>query len=340
VLFGSIKMGNPSFRMEKQQVGSVSDPGTPSQAETPGTPEAGQSCPPASALGTSRDRLSLAASWLRCRRDGLALIAYLLDSEVHTFAFSVAANAIISFIPFVVLLYALARSVFHSQENDMMVKVINQMVVYFIPSPASENWLFRNFWHASGHGAEFVSLIMILVACTGIFLPLEVALNKAWGVTKSRNYLHNQTVALGLALMMVVLGMTSILLNAAFQAGLAVVFFHHTQNLVFRGISFLFLAATTGVACMTFFFFIYLLIPNRKIPWRPVMRTAIYTGVFWMVARVVFAAVLPHIDLEIYGPFYISVGLLFWAYISGLILFAGAQFSVAQINHPKNKAVP
>jgi uncharacterized BrkB/YihY/UPF0761 family membrane protein len=36
-------------------------------------------------------------------------------------------------------------------------------------------------------------------------------------------------------------------------------------------------------------------------------------------------------DLQsIYGPFFISVGLLFWAYISGLILFAGAQFSVAK----------
>ena len=33
-------------------------------------------------------------------------------------------------------------------------------------------------------------------------------------------------------------------------------------------------------------------------------------------------------DLKaLYGPFFVSVGLLFWAYISGLILFAGAQFS-------------
>jgi uncharacterized BrkB/YihY/UPF0761 family membrane protein len=30
------------------------------------------------------------------------------------------------------------------------------------------------------------------------------------------------------------------------------------------------------------------------------------------------------------------VGLLFWAYLSGLILFAGAQFSVARIGNGKN----
>ena len=54
------------------------------------------------------------SKWYRWRKDGTALLSYLLDSEVHTFAFSVAANAIISFIPFVVLLYVLALSVFHS----------------------------------------------------------------------------------------------------------------------------------------------------------------------------------------------------------------------------------
>jgi membrane protein/epoxyqueuosine reductase len=31
------------------------------------------------------------------------------------------------------------------------------------------------------------------------------------------------------------------------------------------------------------------------------------------------------------------VGLLFWAYISGLILFAGAQFSVARLGNSARK---
>lgn len=287
---------------------------------------------------------SIQAKWYRWRRDGKALIAYLLDSEVHTFAFSVAANAIISFIPFIVLLYALARSVFHSRWPSAattptgMIEVINQMVAYFIPSTRSGNWLAWNLWHASGHGAEILSLVMILVACTGIFLPLEVALNQAWGVKKSRNYLYNQTIALGLAVLMVFLGLASILLNEAIQAGLEVLFFHPSPQdfryILFSSISYVFLAATTGVACIIFFFFIYWLLPNRKIPWRPVMRTAIITGIIWLIARVIFAVALPHIDLEIYGPFYVSVGLLFWAYISGLILFAGAQFSVSRLgNH-------
>ncbi len=270
------------------------------------------------------------SKWYRWRKDGTALVAYLLDSEVHTFAFSVAANAILSFIPFIVLLYTLAASVFHSQ---MMVSVINDMVVYFLPSTASEGFLTGNLaMAASRQGVQVFSLIMILIACTGIFLPLEVALNQAWGVTKSRNYLANQVVAFGLAILMVVLGMVSILLNAGIREAITVLFFHHTDNFVFNTISFLLLATTTGVASILFFFSIYWLLPNRKVAPKPVMRTAIYTGIVWLVAKYIFVAILPHMDLKaLYGPFFVSVGLLFWAYISGLILFAGAQFSVARM---------
>ena len=76
------------------------------------------------------------SKWYHWRKDGTALIRYLLDSEVHTFAFSVAANAILSFIPFTVLLYALAESVFH--HSGLMKNVINDMVNYFLPSVTYE----------------------------------------------------------------------------------------------------------------------------------------------------------------------------------------------------------
>ena len=278
------------------------------------------------------------SKWYRWRRDGRALVSYLLDSEVHTFAFSVAANAILSFIPFIVLLYTLALSVFHSQA---MVGVVSDMVKYFLPS--NQGFVAKNLDGvailASRHGVQVFSLVMILVACTGIFLPLEVALNQAWGVAKSRNYLYNQAVAFGLALLMLGLGMVSILLNAGLRDLLTSVFVHTTNikfidivlHFTYQGTSFLLLAATTGVASILFFFSIYWLLPNRKVPWRPVLRVSIYTGIIWLAAKYVFMAVLPHMDLQaLYGQFYVSVGLLFWAYVSGLILFAGAQFSVAR----------
>ena len=278
------------------------------------------------------DQPATQSKWYRWRKDGTALIAYLLDSEVHTFAFSVAANAILSFIPFVVLLYTLADSVFH-RYSDGMIKVIGEMVQYYFPSnqPFVAGQLALVAATSTRHGIQFFSLIMIVVACTGIFLPLEVALNQAWGVTKSRNYLMNQVVAFGLAILMAVLGMGSVLINAFSREVLGFVFFGHTDNFVFHGISFVLLAATTGVASIVFLFSVFWLLPNRKVPPGPVLKTAVWTGLIWLGSKFIFDAILPHMDLQkLYGPFYVSVGLLFWSYVSGLILFAGAQFSVAR----------
>jgi membrane protein/epoxyqueuosine reductase len=224
----------------------------------------------------------------------------------------------------------------------MMVNVVNDMVRYFLPS--NQDFVAKNLDYvaisASRHGVQAFSLIMILVACTGIFLPLEVALNQAWGVTKSRNYLHNQVIAFGLAILMVVLGMASILVNAAVREVLSLIFVHQTNikfidfvlHITYQGACSILLAATTGIASIAFFFSIYWLLPNRKVPWRHVLGTSIYTGVIWLVSKYIFELLLPHMHLDdLYGRFYVSVGLLFWAYTSGLILFAGAQFSVARI---------
>jgi YihY family inner membrane protein len=284
---------------------------------------------PAAAEPASRSK------WYRWRTDGKALIAYLLDSEVHTYAFSVAANAIISFIPFIVLLYTLCGSVFHS---PTMVSVVSDMVNYFLPSTAKSGFLTYSLEAVvPRHGVQALSLVMILISCTGIFLPLEVALNQAWGVTRSRNYLFNQAVAFGLALLMVALALISILLNAIEQRMLTDVFFQHTDNFFYKGINELWLALSTGVAAILFFFSIYWILPNRPVPWRPVLRTSIVTGIVWLLAKMVFVLLLPHLDLKaLYGPFYVSVGLLFWAYVSGLILFAGAQFSVSQWGDKKS----
>lgn len=278
------------------------------------------------------------SKWYRLRHHGAALVNYLLDSEVHTFAFSVAANAILSFIPLVILLYTLAMHVFHS---DAMVDVVDDMVRYFLPSVAKPpTWLANNIHiyaaDASRHGVQAFSLLVILISCTGIFLPLEVALNQAWGVAKSRNYLMNQAVAFGLAIIMVLLGMISMLLSAGQRKILDLVFFHHSDagvlGAIYDFVSSAWLALCTGAACIAFFFFVYWLLPNCKVPPRPVLRTAIVTGLIWLASRYIFVWVLPHMDLKaLYGPFFVSVGLLFWAYISGLILFAGAQFSVARL---------
>jgi membrane protein len=269
------------------------------------------------------------------RRNGRTLIHYLLDSEVHTFAFSVSANAILSFIPFIVMLYTIAHGIFHSQQ---MIDVIGDLVKYLLPS--NQDWVAQHLAAVAPHnGVRILSLLMILVSCTGIFLPLEVALNRSWGVAKSRNYLMNQLVALGLAMWMVVLGLASIFVNSGQRWLFTKLFFGHTDNIAFRALTESCLAVSTAIAGILLFFAIYWLLPNRKLPWRPVLRVSILVGLLWVGAKYLFVAVLPRLDLRaLYGPFSVSVGLLLWAYVSGLLLFAGAQFSAMRYNRTSSSS--
>jgi uncharacterized BrkB/YihY/UPF0761 family membrane protein len=148
--------------------------------------------------------------------------------------------------------------------------------------------------------------------------------------------LLNQAVAFGLAILMAVLGMISMVLSAGQRAVLAFLFFHHTEGgffgWLYSAVSSAWMALCSGAACIVFFFCIYWVLPNCKVPAKPVIRASIVTGLIWLGARFIFAAALPHLDLEqLYGGFYVSVGLLLWAYVSGLILFAGAQYSVKRV---------
>ncbi len=120
---------------------------------------------------------------------------YLLRTEVHTFAFSVAANAILSFFPFLLLLMTLIRYVFHSQ---VMYDVVENLVRDFLPT--GQEFVIRNLNALVGahHRAQVFSLVMLLITSTGIFLPLEVALNRVWRFRNNRSYLANQLISLGL----------------------------------------------------------------------------------------------------------------------------------------------
>jgi len=113
-----------------------------------------------------------------------ATAKYLLHTEVHTFAFSVAANAILSFFPFVLLLLTLIRRVFHSRT---MYEVVVQLLRDNLP--AGQDFVIRNLNALVGarHRTEIFSLLILLVTSTGIFMPLEVALNRVWEFPNNRS---------------------------------------------------------------------------------------------------------------------------------------------------------
>ncbi|MGA8108516.1 MAG: YihY/virulence factor BrkB family protein, partial [Acidobacteriaceae bacterium] len=234
----------------------------------------------------------------------VALVRYLGQTEVHTYAFSVAANAILSLFPFIVMMFTVALQIFHS---PAMVKEIGGMLHDLLPSSATnQDFVVRNMSllvHPAG-SVQAASVVMLLISSTGIFLPLEVALNRVWGVKKNRSYAMNQLVSLGLACLVGMLAMLAVGAATAQTSILTFVFFGHTDNVVFSFIHHLFLQIAVAFLSMGMFFVVYWILPNRKLPFRAVLPTAIVMGLLWDVGRLLFVLLLPKMDLHaVYGPF-------------------------------------
>ncbi|HUB17308.1 MAG TPA: YihY/virulence factor BrkB family protein [Acidobacteriaceae bacterium] len=258
----------------------------------------------------------------------MALARYLSQTEVHTYAFSVAANTILSIFPFIVMMFTVAEQVFHS---PAMAREIGSMLHDVLPS--NQDFVVRNMSllvHPRG-SVQVASVIMLLISSTGVFLPLEVALNQVWGVTRNRSYVMNQLVSLGVAGLIGVLAMIVVGVATAQTTILTFVFFGHTQNAVYGFIHQIFLQIAVAVLSVGMFFVVYWILPHRRLPVRAVLPTAVITGLLWDLGRLLYILVLPHMDLHsVYGPFEVSVSLMIWAFLTGLLLLSGAQYSATR----------
>jgi YihY family inner membrane protein len=289
-----------------------------------GVPEAGQEEIATNLAAQPAKPVAKSGTWEQL----VALGSYMTRTEVHTYAFSVAAQAILSLFPFIVLLLTLSQKVFHSEK---MADVVGEMMTNFLPN--NQAFVMRNmralaYSHAP---VRIFSVMMLFVTTTGIFLPLEVALNSVWSVRKNRSYLANQAVSIGLAIGVSGLAMASVALTAGQLTVMQWLFFGHTNNAVSIFIGHIFLQVCALFASIGLFFLIYWGLPHRKVPVRAVLPTAIVMGVIWTAAKYLYILALPHLDFHsVYGAFDVSVSLMMWAFLSGLLLLAGAYVSATR----------
>jgi membrane protein len=263
----------------------------------------------------------------RSPRLAMTTAKYLMQTDVHTFAFSVAANAILSFFPFVVLMMTLIRRVFHSPVMyDVVVELLRDSL------PAGQDFVIRNLnaMVTTRHSVQIVSLVILLVTSSGIFLPLEVALNRIWRFQNNRSYLGNQLISLGLAFACGVLALLSIAMTAGNVTLMEWLLYGHATGFV-RLVGFVLMKIFAIAASIAIFFLIYWLLPNGKVPARAVLPAAVVMGLLSEVLKYAYILALPWLNFQdVYGPFALSVSLMFWAFLSGLLLLAGANLSAEE----------
>jgi YihY family inner membrane protein len=255
-------------------------------------------------------------------------LRYLLRTEVHTFAFSVAANAILSFFPFVLLLLTLIRRAFHSRVMyDVVVSLLRDYV------PAGQDFVIRNLNALvdERQRAQVFSLVILLITSTGVFMPLEVALNRIWGFRNNRSYIGNQLISLGLTFASGSLALLSVWATAGNVTFLKSALHGHGAWFI-QLVGFLTMKVFAITASIAIFFLIYWLLPNGKVPARAVLPAAVLMGLFSEALKYAYILALPWLNFaEVYGPFAISVSLMFWAFLMGMLLLTGAHLSARRL---------
>src|SRR5208282_2958288 len=175
-----------------------------------------------------------------------------------------------------------------------------------------------------------MSFLLLLWASSGVFLPLERALNQAWEVEKRRTWWRRRLLALEMAGIFGVLALASTFLvgtrryirpwlNTWVATSLLPI-----AEFLYRGI---FTAATFGITLLMFLV-LFERLPNRRMSLRQAFPGALVTALFWEGARALFMRLLPFFNYrQIYGSIGVVVALMTWVYISSAVMLFGAQVS-------------
>jgi membrane protein len=252
---------------------------------------------------------------------------YVMETEVHVYAFSIAANILLSLFPFLIVMVSLCRYALGWQAAE---EAIYFALREYFPEEMG-SFILRNLKATVESRGPFqvVSILLLLFTANGIFEPLEVALNRAWGIATNRSYFRNQLVSLGLIFACGTMALFSISLTAYGETmwnargdGVAARFGSLTGLLLLK-------LAVIPMS-MLLLFLIYWLLPNGRIPARRVLPVSVVVGLALELLKNVMVAIAPWLRAKLvkeYGPFVNSVNIILWGTLAAMVMLAGAQWS-------------
>ena len=247
-------------------------------------------------------------------------VRYLSGTEVHVYALAISASVLLSFFPFCNVMLSFCRNVLHSRAaEDAIYLALND---YFPGELAA--FMKRNL--ALQGRLQLTSMVLLLFTANGIFEPLEVALNRAWGEVKNRSYLKNQLVALGMIFLCGALALLSLMLTALNKQWIG----SWDAQLPGGWLNLLMFKLAAVPISILALFLIYWLLPNRKIAPVRVAPTAIIVGLILEALKYVNLAVTPYLTVKLEHEYFIfrhSVAILLWSFIASMVVLGGAEWT-------------
>ena len=236
---------------------------------------------------------------------------------------SIAYHSLLSIFPFLLLLLGVGGIMLRHYEFTWLLALALERYL-----PMKPDFIMRNLVGISrAYGRlSIVSFLLLLWSSSGVFLPLEKALNRAWEVERGRSWWIQRLLALEMAL---ILGILVIVSSGLIWANVSIhnIFerraFHHVRGVL----DFAYHASTFSMA-LAMFLILFERLPHRPMRFREVFPSALLTAIFWEGARSLFTLLLPLFNYrQVYGSIGVVVALMTWAYISSAVILFGAEVS-------------
>ena len=250
---------------------------------------------------------------------------YLSTTEVHVYALAISASVLLSFFPFCNVMLSICRNMLHWNAAESAIYLaLND---YFPGEMAT--FLKRNLAFYGGR-LQWTSMLLLLFTANGIFEPLEVALNRAWGEVANRSYLKNQLVALGMIFLTGGLALASLMLTASSKEWVAK---WDTLNPMQGWLNLLLFKLAAVPLSILALFLVYWLLPNRKIAPAKVVMPAVVVGLVLEGLKYVNMAITPYMQRKLEHEYFIfrySVAILLWSFVASMVVLGGAEWTARQ----------
>jgi len=255
----------------------------------------------------------------RAPRPGLvgrtgSAVAALLSRDVVIVTNAIAFNFLLCLFPLLLVLVAVAQQLGAGRRvGAALLSLLNELIPF-------EHEALATSLRSLGRMAktlEIFSIVLVVWGSSGIFVPVEMALDRVWG-GHPRPFLRSRI----LAFLMTVAGGTLVFVSVALTS-LARGYGRQWPTLAGYGAK----AIAFVLTCLVFLL-IYRVIPDPPVGGGVALRAALWAGTAWEAAKYLFVINLTRANLPaVYGPLAFAVSLVLWAYVSSLVLVFGALMS-------------
>jgi membrane protein len=239
------------------------------------------------------------------------IVGTLFSRDIAVLTNAIAFNFLLCLFPLILVIVSVAQHFEGSHAAGAVESVLSELIPF---GRETIGYTLRGMVRTA-KGLELLSLAIILYGSSGIFMPVEMALNRAWGGRLNREFWKSRLLALVMTVLCGSLALLSVALTVE-------------SRRLYRGHPFLASVGVKGSAALLtylLFFLVYRIIPEAKIGGAVALKASLWGGSAWEGAKYAFVARLARMNLQaFYGPLALSVALVLWAYLSSLVLVLGA----------------